>query len=159
MAGVRLTVAVKTNDTKAYLKKLATKLRDPDAILTVAAGTIRDSVYENFAEGGRPNSWAPLSPVTLKRRKSSGGILVVRGGAGGLEGSINIAVEGGKAYVGTNAIHAAVHQFGAAKGAFGKSKRGGPIPWGNIPARPFLVVQPGDEARIKADVETYWAAL
>jgi phage gpG-like protein len=40
--------------------------------------------------------------------------------------------------VGTNVIYAGTHQFGARQGAFGRTRRGGPIPWGDIPARPFL---------------------
>jgi phage gpG-like protein len=42
-------------------------------------------------------------------------------------------------------IYAAVQQFGAAKGAFGRTSRGAPIPWGNIPARPFLGISAEDE--------------
>ena len=38
----------------------------------------------------------------------------------------------------TNLDGATTHQFGAKQGTFGRTTRGGPIPWGNIPARPFL---------------------
>jgi hypothetical protein len=30
--------------------------------------------------------------------------------------------------------------FGAKQGAFGRTSRGGPIPWGDIPARPLLPI-------------------
>jgi rhamnose transport system permease protein len=40
--------------------------------------------------------------------------------------------------VASPAIYGAVMQFGAAQGAFGTTARGAPIPWGSIPARPFL---------------------
>lgn len=35
-------------------------------------------------------------------------------------------------------IYAATQQFGAMQGAFGRDKRNHPIPWGDIPARPFF---------------------
>jgi phage gpG-like protein len=40
--------------------------------------------------------------------------------------------------IGTKVRYAGTHQFGARQGQYGRTKRGGPIPWGNIPARPFL---------------------
>jgi len=43
-----------------------------------------------------------------------------------------------------------VQQFGAKKGQFGKTRRGAPIPWGNIPARPFLGVSVSDRSDILA---------
>jgi phage gpG-like protein len=42
--------------------------------------------------------------------------------------------------VGASAIQAAVLQFGAKKGAFGATKRGVPIPFGDIPARRYLPI-------------------
>ena len=51
----------------------------------------------------------------------------------------------GYVIAGTNKVYAATHQFGAERGEFGADRRGRPIPWGDIPARPFLGV--GDEQR------------
>ena len=50
--------------------------------------------------------------------------------------------------VGTNVVYAATHQFGATRGAFGTTSRGNPIPWGDIPARLFLGVNPETERSI-----------
>ena len=50
--------------------------------------------------------------------------------------------------VGSPSIYAGTHQFGAEKGAFGATSRGDPIPWGNIPARPFLGLSGDDETEI-----------
>lgn len=52
--------------------------------------------------------------------------------------------------MGSNLIYAAVQQFGAGKGQFGNMANGSPIPWGNIPARPFLGISPEDETNILA---------
>jgi phage gpG-like protein len=45
--------------------------------------------------------------------------------------------------VGTTKKYAGTHQFGAAQGAYGRTKRNGPIPWGDIPARPMLPIRGG----------------
>lgn len=50
--------------------------------------------------------------------------------------------------VGSALKYAAVQQFGAERGEFGSSKRGSPIPWGDIPARPFLGVSAEDKLAI-----------
>lgn len=42
--------------------------------------------------------------------------------------------------IGSSAIQAATLHFGARRGAFGRTRRGAPIPWGNIPPRPFMPV-------------------
>jgi phage gpG-like protein len=42
--------------------------------------------------------------------------------------------------VGASAKQAAVLQFGAKKGAFGATRRGAKIPWGDIPARRYFPV-------------------
>ena len=48
-------------------------------------------------------------------------------------------------------------QFGARYGAFGTISRGGSIPWGNIPARPFLGISDTDRSNIAATVEEWLA--
>jgi len=49
-------------------------------------------------------------------------------------------------------VYAAVHQFGAAQGAFGNTSRGSPIPWGDIPARPYLGLSDDDRQEIETFV-------
>ena len=52
-----------------------------------------------------------------------------------------------QARVGSNMEYSGVMQFGAARGAFGHSN-GRPVPWGNIPARPFLGLSDQDQRNI-----------
>lgn len=40
--------------------------------------------------------------------------------------------------IGTNLIYGRTQQYGEGKGAFGRDGRNHPIPWGTIPARPFV---------------------
>ena len=53
------------------------------------------------------------------------------------------------AITGINLIYAATHQFGAKKGQFA-SKKGRPILWGDLPARPFLGVHNQERKQIRA---------
>ncbi len=51
--------------------------------------------------------------------------------------------------------YSATHQFGASKGAFGKTRRNSPIPWGDIPARPFLGLSADDEVTVRDRFNRY----
>lgn len=61
--------------------------------------------------------------------------------------------------VGSNRIYAGTQQFGAKQGQYGKSKRGGPIPWGDIPARPFLGLSAQDEENIMSILTRHLSRL
>lgn len=50
--------------------------------------------------------------------------------------------------VGSPMIYAGTFQFGARKGAYGKMSNGAPIPWGDIPPRPFIGLDERDETMI-----------
>lgn len=50
--------------------------------------------------------------------------------------------------VGTSLVYGAVQQLGAKKGSLGRTKRGGPVPWGDIPARPYLGLSAADRSNI-----------
>ena len=56
---------------------------------------------------------------------------------------------------GSNAIQTAVTQFGTAKCAFGKASNGASIPWGTIPARPFIGLSDEDQDNIVAELEDW----
>jgi len=57
--------------------------------------------------------------------------------------------------VGTNLVYGAAHQFGMVKGYAGRTRRGAPIPWGNIPPRPFLGLSADDETEIVRILRIY----
>jgi phage gpG-like protein len=71
--------------------------------------------------------------------------------------STQFAVQAGSDQVtlSTNVEYAAVQQFGAKQGAFGRDKRNHPLPWGDIPARPFLGFSDADKAGILAILSEY----
>jgi phage virion morphogenesis protein len=71
-------------------------------------------------------------------------------GEGRLSAPANFHIEYGQDYalVGTKIKYAAVQQFGAKAGAFGATRRGAKIPWGDIPARPFMGISDDDRSAI-----------
>ncbi len=171
MSGTQITIHDEAVQT--MLNGMAARAGDLSRAMQVIAGLVLISVQKNFDAGGRPGKWAALKPSTLKKRKSGGGPLVVQGRAGGMLDSINSKTTATSATVGADKVYAAVHQFGAKKGSFGMGLAGGfkrtgvmgslergggwdlsayrPLPWGDIPARPFLLLQPDDHEDI-ADV-------
>lgn len=65
--------------------------------------------------------------------------------------SIEYVIAGDGFEVGSNLVYAATMNFGAKKGQFGAMRNGTPIPWGDIPARPFLGVSAEHKVKM-ADV-------
>ncbi len=130
------------------LEKLAAANADFTPLMREVAGLLFDAVEENFAQQGRPR-WQPLKASTVAKRGSSQPILQV---SGQLAASLSQDHDATSAVVGTNKEYAATHQFGAAKGSFAQkpTKSGASIniPWGDIPARPFLALTEEDHAQL-----------
>lgn len=126
---------------------------------------VRESIRRNFKEGGRPQKW-PLS----KRAEEQRGQTLIDTKV--LMNSITSDATENEAVVGTNVEYAAVHNFGAKKGSFGtvtatirahlrkgvqvrEHTRKMNLPWGDIPAREFMLVQDEDWADIREVVGNY----
>lgn len=112
------------------------------------AGVLADIPERAFAGQRDPATgapWAELSPVTVARRGSARPILQV---SGILASSFQAESGADFARVTTNVPYATTQHFGAKKGQFGRNRRGSPIPWGDIPARPMVGVGPTDEEEI-----------
>lgn len=107
-----------------------------------------NSARQRFSDQVSPEgeAWSPLSHTTKARKKKNKDKILTE------EGRLRrlLSVQAGKDYVevGSTRIYAGTHQFGAERGAYGKTQRGTPIPWGNIPARPFLGVSDDDKKTI-----------
>lgn len=166
MSGAAITVKIDDREVKELLNRIQKNLGDLTPVMKIIGSTVRTSVIRNFEKGGRPK-WPKHSTVTKKRRGKSAKVLMVQGLAGGLAASINYQADKDSVKIGTNKIYGAVHQFGAKKGSFGtvaanikahlrkgiKVKahtRKMKLPWGDIPARPFLMVQDEDWEEIRA---------
>lgn len=133
MSGTTISIESNAQEVAAAVGQVADRMGSPDAALSIIGETVTASVQRNFELGGRP-PWQPLSPVTLAKKRG-GSILVGKGWAGGLLGSIHWEVADNVVYVGTDKIYAAIHQFGGSAG------RGHKV---EIPAREFLMIQDED---------------
>lgn len=141
-------IEVNTDAVQGILANLIALGANMTPITQALAGVLADipeRALANQADPATGQPWAPLSKVTLARKKSGSRILEQ---SGDLFGKMQPEHGPDYALVGASGQtpYAPTHQFGAKKGAFGTNRRGGPIPWGDIPARPFFGVGPEDEA-------------
>ena len=144
----------------ADLRRASTHLRPA---MQQIAGALESAVEDAFEREQSPDRtpWAALRSSTQARRtkrKSWPGRILDESGGRGLVGSITSSADATTAVAGTNKVYAATHQFGARKGEFGRTRRGHPIPWGDIPARPFLGRSAALDAEILDIVSQHFAA-
>jgi len=166
MSGAAITVKIDNREIKKLLARIQKNLGDLTPAMKIIGSIIRTSIIRNFEKSGRPK-WAKHSRTTEKRRGKGAKVLMAQGLAGGLAASINYQAGKKSVKIGTNKIYGAVHQFGAKKGSFGSvaasikehlrkgvkvkaHTRKMNLPWGDIPARPFLMVQNEDWTEIRA---------
>jgi phage virion morphogenesis protein len=167
-------IEIKDRSVTLWLNRLAKVGSDFRPMFGEMGAALVESTRLRFRDGREPSGavWRPLSPVTIAlRRKGKGsGDAKPLLDTHRLAGSIAYSAGTRDLVVGTNVVYAKTHQFGAAKGAFGRysqvgrvrkyglksfkgsagTKQGFPIPWGNIPARPFLGISANDRAEIVA---------
>lgn len=157
-------IDVKINETASEgLERLATALMDLTPIWYDIGEDLLVSHQDRIAQGQQPDGrpFAPRSAATLKRYKKQG---LTYGPPLNLSGvmrqNLHYSVTPGSLELGSSAIQSAVMQFGAKKGAFGSYQGKGfgdtaptiSIPWGDIPARPWLGLSDGDQDAITAAV-------
>jgi len=155
MAGAFFATEIKgVKEFTSYLGKIEKKAGNAKPAFEIAGQIILKSVQDNFVAQGRPQRWRRLSAATVlasagrNSRTKRGGfrkaavkkikrksILINRGYAGGLLGSINSAASGKEATVGSPKIYAAIHNKG---GKAGKNKSV------DIPQREYLLMQKQD---------------
>jgi len=176
---------IKAKDQRVYnlLQRIQRKFGNFKPGLEIIGETVQASISRNFEKGGRPG-WKELSPVTKKirkkKRKWPGWILVV---SGALK-SISDRIGKDRVTLSANKKYAALQQFGAKKGSFGEieanikahirkitrafGRPGKPrkvsvrahtrkmkLPWGDIPARPFMMVQDEDWDEIRESLNDF----
>jgi len=160
-------ISIKIDDTTimATLSRIRLHLGDMTPALHDIGEIVKSSVKHNFSAQGRPKKW-PAS----KRARDEGGQTL--SDTARLRNSFTVAVSNNSVAVGTNVVYARVHHFGAKKGSFGTfpvtvkahKRKGSPVkahqrsvklPWGNIPARPFMMLQDEDKVEINAVLNDY----
>ena len=154
MAGVTIRVTIDDSEVVAALDRLAAAGRDLRPAMQEIGETLVSSTRERFRSETAPDGapWAPLTAATRRRKeRNKHRILTLEGH---LSGGLDYRAGSDSVEVGSPSIYAGTHQFGAPAGSFGETATGRPIPWGDIPARPFLVdaegdLAPDDEAAIR----------
>lgn len=152
MAGV--TITLDDTEFSRWLQRTIGSLSNPTDALREIGEVLVQSTQARFGTKKAPDGsgWAANSPVTIAI-KGHGSQL--RGKSKALGDLIHYELDGTKAVeIGSNMEYAAVQQFGQPKGASG-SWRGAPIPWGDIPQRPFVGVSQEDEDRITEIMADY----
>jgi len=150
------------------LQELAQRGEDLQPALRDLGEYLIDSTKERFRAGKGPDGapWARNSPVTITRLASRYGKKTAAGVAAGkkpligesksLSTQIHARVGSAEVAAGSATEYAAVQQFGARKGAFGATASGVPLPWGDIPARPFLGISDADKTAILDIVQAHF---
>ena len=134
------------------LDRLSRELSNPRSLMQEIGEGLLASTKARFKDSVGPDgsAWIPKSAATMDAYRARGDTVSfrpLRGPSGRLAGEIayTIGINGRFVEIGSNQIYAGVMQHGARRGAFGQSDNGSPIPWGDIPARPFLGLSAKDE--------------
>ena len=130
-----MTINFDASELERVLHNAANHLTDTAPLMEDISRALLSETMMNFQFGGRP-AWAGLSPLTIARRRGGAGAILQD--TGELKRSIKASHTVDTATVGSNLKYAPTHQFGARQGEFGRSDRNTPLPWGDIPARPFI---------------------
>ena len=150
MAGVRIHITLDDAPVRDALDRLSRASTDLTPLMRDIGEHLLNTTRERFVEQKAPDGspWAPLSETTKKRkRRNKGKILTERGF---LRGNLAYQAGSSEVQVGSPSIYAGTHQFGSTT----QRRR---IPWGDIPARPFLGLSDDDEAEIRALVFDFLA--
>ncbi len=135
----QVSISIDTAEVQQTLERLQRRLSDMRPAMNSIGSAVASFTRMRFVRQQDPwgAPWKPLQPSTIAGRRK--GSSVPLRDTGRLMNSINHALRGKTAVeVGTRVEYAPTHQYGAKKGAYGRTRRGAPIPWGNIPARAFL---------------------
>jgi len=163
--------SVQINDTASDgLEELARALMDLTPVWADIGEDLLVSHQDRIARGEQPDGspFAPRSPTTIKRYQKMGlSFGAPLNQSGDMRLGLHYATSPNSLELGSGAIQAAVMQFGAKKGAFGSYQGEGfggttptiSIPWGDIPARPFLGLSDEDQDAITAAVGEWLTSI
>lgn len=142
------------------LDRLQLHLGDMTSVMEDLGELLVEQTKERFKSGTGPDGtrWAPTSETTLdayRARRERADPRPLLGPTKRLSDDVFSQAGPSSVEWGSSLIYSAVMHFGAAKGAFGQTSRGSSIPWGDIPARPWLGVAEDDEPEIIATLQNW----
>lgn len=156
------TVKFNAEGAQAAIRQALATLKDMTPVYQDVGEYMIEATRRRFIEGKAPDgtTWAPKSAATLERYKRMGYGSLGRpliGPSRALSRQIVKFVARDGVVIGSNQIYSGVMQDGAAKGAFGKTRTGLPIPFGDIPARVWLGISAADETAIIEIIDEHLA--
>lgn len=161
MSGFYVTFSFNWDEARAAFGRLERVMADPTPITRAIGVGLVTSTQDRFDDEISPDgaAWAPLNPLYASGKRGAG-ILRESAMRGGLQGSITYRAARTEVQVGSNKIHAGVHQGGAVisakNGPFLVFRMGGKLvktPSVTIPARPFVGISSDDQVMILDVVE------
>lgn len=154
MAGTKIEIDSNTDLVIAEVQQILNRTQDLRPAWRDIGEYLLKSTDDRFDAQKSPDGtpWAPLSEWYRETKPQNQDKILVLDGY--LRGLNRYQVENNTFEFGTNRLYGAVHQFGAKQGEFGRSPRGNPIPWGDIPARPWLGLRPKTKSRSSTSSET-----
>jgi len=133
-------IEVDDREVRQALEDLRRRASDMKPAMHTIGQALMEGSRERILSGrdwtGQP--FAPNRPATLARKKGKKPLIDTKSF---VSGRLHYEASADSVTVGSSAVQAAVLQFGAKKGAFGATRRGGKIPWGDIPARRYLPIR------------------
>ncbi|BBL70336.1 phage virion morphogenesis protein [Methylogaea oryzae] len=170
-----ISIEIDNRQVQEALRELERRATNMAPALKQIGEALADSTKRRFETTTAPDGtpWEANRPTTLARKK---GTRPLTGETGNLMDTIDWQLIGDDAVeIGSPMEYAATQQFGAKMGEFGRysqigrvrkhglgtfqgsagTQKGFPIPWGNIPARPFLGISDADEREVLEIVQTY----
>lgn len=156
---------IKIDEFTPTLEAISARLSDMTEVFQDIGEYLVDSTKQRFNDGVAPDgtAWAPKSQATIdsyRQREAKAGNAAIDfrplfGASGSLSSNIVYEASADSVTWGSPMIYAAVQQFGASKGEFGAASNGSSIPWGDIPARPFIGISDEDRQVITADLSEW----
>lgn len=164
------TVKINDDAVASALSRLSSDLGDLSDPMNDIGGYLAKSSRERIDAGLTPEDvpFAARSQTTLDRyAKESKSFKGPLHQSGDMRDGIFHQYGPATVEVGSNAIQAAVMQFGAAQGEFGAFMGKDKLdrdhfhhsPWGDIPARPFLGISADDLTEISRIIDDWFASL
>lgn len=151
-------IELKADEVDAALTLLVASMSDLTPVMQEIGDFLLASTEARYDKGVSPDgaAWAPKSPATLARYAKGEDAVDPRPlfKTGTMRRTLSYEAGADSVLIGSNAIQAAMMQFGAAKGALGPTS-----PWGDIPARPYLGLSESDETGIVRIVEDWLGGL
>ncbi len=158
---IEASISVEDREVSWLMRRIYRRTKNLGPVLATIGEIVQASIQRNFEEGGRPEKWKALAPSTIKQREKTGKwpgkILVRRGTAGGLQGSISYRVFSAGVTLSALKKYSAAHHFG--REAMGRRSTLGSreVQRGvsGIPARPFMMLQDEDWREIEEELKDY----